>query len=68
MLCRWSLGREDAAGAIERAVSSAIDDGYRTADLMPVEPDPSLRPVGTRDMAAAVVERVRVADVAGVAS
>jgi 3-isopropylmalate dehydrogenase len=58
MLCRWSLGREDAAASIERAVSSAIDDGYRTADLMPTEPDRSLRPVGTRAFAEAVVERV----------
>jgi len=35
MLLRWSLGREDAAVAIEGAVSAALDDGVRTADLMP---------------------------------
>jgi 3-isopropylmalate dehydrogenase len=68
MLCRWSLGREDAAAAIEAAVASAIDDGYRTADLMPPEPGDSLVPVGTRAMASAVAERVRLADVAEVAS
>jgi 3-isopropylmalate dehydrogenase len=33
MLARWSLGREDVAAAIERAVSRALDDGLRTADL-----------------------------------
>ena len=68
MLCRWSLGREDAAAAIEAAVSSAIDEGYRTADLMPTAPVESLRPVGTRAMAEAVASRVRTADVAEVAS
>jgi len=33
MLARWSLGREDVAAAIEAAVSRALDDGLRTADL-----------------------------------
>jgi 3-isopropylmalate dehydrogenase len=33
MLARWSLGREDVAAAIETAVSRALDDGLRTADL-----------------------------------
>jgi 3-isopropylmalate dehydrogenase len=61
MLCRWSLGREDAAAAIEAAVSAAIDDGYRTPDLMPVNGDgagTALRAVGTAGMTAAVVERL----------
>jgi len=68
MLCRWSLGREDAASAIEGAVTAAIDDGYRTADLMPASGSASLHLVGTSGMADAVVERVRAADVAEVAS
>ena len=68
MLCRWSLGREDAAVAIEGAVTAAIDDGYRTADLMPASGSASLQPVGTSGMADAVVERVRAVDVAEVAS
>ncbi|HLA16529.1 MAG TPA: 3-isopropylmalate dehydrogenase [Candidatus Limnocylindrales bacterium] len=68
MLCRWSLGREDAAVAIEGAVTAAIDDGYRTADLMPASGSASLHLVGTSGMADAVVERVRAADVAEVAS
>ncbi len=33
MLLRWSLGREDAAAAVERAVTAALDAGARTADL-----------------------------------
>ena len=33
MLLRTSLGRADAAEAIEAAVGRALDDGWRTADL-----------------------------------
>jgi 3-isopropylmalate dehydrogenase len=62
MLCRWSLGREDAAVAIEAAVARALDDGVRTPDLMPADPSAAegLTPVGTRGMAAAVVERIAI--------
>ena len=35
MLLRWSLGRADAADAIEAAVSRTLDDGFRTPDLVP---------------------------------
>jgi 3-isopropylmalate dehydrogenase len=33
MLLRTSLGRSDAAEAIEAAVAQALADGWRTADL-----------------------------------
>jgi 3-isopropylmalate dehydrogenase len=33
MLLRWSLGRADAADAIEAAVREALAEGWRTADL-----------------------------------
>lgn len=33
MMLRWSLGRDDAARAIESAVSSAIASGVRTGDI-----------------------------------
>jgi 3-isopropylmalate dehydrogenase len=59
MLMRSSLGRTDVAEAIESAVSEAIDDGYRTGDLvMPGADDRRLRRVGTRAMTAAIGERV----------
>jgi len=59
MLLRWSLGLGAAADDLEAAVSAAIDDGFRTADLMPGEGDhEGLRIVGTRAMADAVVERL----------
>jgi 3-isopropylmalate dehydrogenase len=59
MLLRWSLGLAEAAGSVEAAVEAAIADGYRTADLLPPDGDRSeLRVVGTREMAAAVIDRL----------
>jgi 3-isopropylmalate dehydrogenase len=57
MLLRLSLGRDDAADAIEDAVGVAIDGGWRTGDLAdPANPDDGLVVVGTTGMATAVVE------------
>ncbi|HYM84696.1 MAG TPA: 3-isopropylmalate dehydrogenase [Candidatus Dormibacteraeota bacterium] len=62
MLLRWSLGREDAASAIEAAVARSLDDGYRTRDLVPGDPGAQehadLRLVGTRAMAEAIASRI----------
>ena len=33
LLLRFSLGKDDAADAIERAINQALEQGYRTADL-----------------------------------
>ena len=52
MLLRLSLGRDDAARAIEAAVSSALDDGLRTSELG------AGSGLGTRAMTAAIVERI----------
>lgn len=62
MLCRTSLGREAAAAAIERAVVQALDDGFRTPDLMPAEPALAerCRLVGTKEMTAAIVDRIAI--------
>jgi 3-isopropylmalate dehydrogenase len=57
MLCRWSLGRADAADAIEAAVGRALDDGIRTADIMPPEGG-GLSLIGTAGMTAAIAERI----------
>ncbi len=60
MLLRLSLGREDAAVAIEAAVRAALADGYRTADLLPPSGDDTgLRRVGTTDMTEAIVAGLR---------
>ncbi len=72
MLLRWSLGLLPAAEDVEAAVRSAIDHGFRTADLLPPDGDRSgLRVVGTRAMTDAVVEHLGAgvdAVAAGVAS
>jgi 3-isopropylmalate dehydrogenase len=61
MLLRLSLGREDAAASIEAAVSSALDDGFRTADIVPPNGDETgVDRIGTRAMADAIVERISI--------
>ena len=50
MLLRWSLGREDAAGAIESGGGRrSLDDGLRTADLCSARRDGRLRRRHDRD-------------------
>jgi 3-isopropylmalate dehydrogenase len=59
MLLRLSLGREDAAGAVERAVAATLDDGWRTGDLADAgDGDDALVVVGTTAMATAVIDRL----------
>ena len=61
MLLQRSLGQRDAAWTIEQAVSRALDDGFRTADLVALGADESaIRRVGTRGMTDAIVERLGV--------
>jgi 3-isopropylmalate dehydrogenase len=57
LCCRYSLGRADAAAAIEQAVEGALAAGLRTADLgRPGEPT-----VGTREMGRRIAEAVAAA-------
>ena len=59
MLLRTSLGRVDAATAIETGVTRALADGWRTADLTdPADATDGLVVVGTTAFATAVVEAV----------
>ena len=60
MLCRWSLGREDAAAAIEAAVTAALDDGFRTADLVAPADSAHETVGGGREMTQAVVDRIAI--------
>jgi 3-isopropylmalate dehydrogenase len=61
MLLRLSLGREDAATAIEAAVGATLDAGFRTADLIPPNGSTTgLTRVGTVAMTAAIVERIAI--------
>jgi 3-isopropylmalate dehydrogenase len=57
LLLRHSFGLNDAAAAVEKAVSQAIDAGYRTGDIFsPTET--SARKVGTREMGEAIAAAV----------
>jgi 3-isopropylmalate dehydrogenase len=58
MLLRWSLGELEAAAAIEAAVSEALDDGLRTADIADSASAGASSAAGTTAMGDAVVERV----------
>ena len=67
MLLRTSLGRADAAESIEAAVSRALVDGWRTADLAdPADAADGLVVVGTTGFATAVVEALETGAGAGV--
>ncbi len=60
MLLRWSLGQTEAADAVERAVSAALDAGFRTVDLWPRDAaaaETCVR-VGTAGMADAIEARI----------
>jgi 3-isopropylmalate dehydrogenase len=62
MMLRWSLGQPEAAAVIEAAVDRALDDGYRTKDLLPAHaPDAAaLTLVGTREMARVIGDRIAI--------
>jgi 3-isopropylmalate dehydrogenase len=54
MLLRHSLGLAKEAQAVESAVFSVLDAGYRTADLASVSTPPAMR-VGTKEMGALIL-------------
>jgi len=54
MLLRVSLGLEKEARAVETAVTSALDAGYRTADIW----SEGCKLVGTREMGSVIVENM----------
>jgi 3-isopropylmalate dehydrogenase len=66
LLLRWSLGRHDAAAAVEAAVSDALSAGFRTGDLVSRDPAEAERctVVGTGGMTDAIVDRIPVAALA----
>ena len=54
LMLRWSLALDDAAGAIERAVTDTISAGVRTPDIAEV----GIRPVSTSTFGDEVARRV----------
>jgi 3-isopropylmalate dehydrogenase len=65
MLLRHSLGRPDAAAALEAAVTDALDDGYRTGDLADAGRPDGFHVVGTAAFADAVIASLEAAAQAG---
>ena len=62
MLLRLSLGRDDAAAAVEAAVGAALDEGWRTGDLADArDGTDGLVVVGTTAFATAVVDAIGAA-------
>ncbi|MDF2568417.1 MAG: leuB [Sporomusa sp.] len=55
MLFRYSLGNEQAAGMIEKAVDQVLIDGYRTADIY----QQGFTKVSTEEMGCQVIARLR---------
>lgn len=55
MLLRYSLGLEAEARAIESAVMSVLEEGYRTADITSGD----TRPISTSEMGRLVTSRIR---------
>ena len=65
MLLRWSLGRDDVAAAVEAAVAGALDQGFRTADLLPPGGGTDgLNHVGTTAMTEAIVAGIAIREAA----
>ncbi|MDP2350330.1 MAG: isocitrate/isopropylmalate family dehydrogenase, partial [Chloroflexota bacterium] len=62
MMLRWSLGRADAADAMEAAVNGVLADGVRTNDLMPSDPAEAATctVVGTKEMARVIGDRIAI--------
>ena len=54
MMLRYSLSERDAAERIEAAVDAVLDQGVRTADILPADRT-GVRQVGTDEMADAVI-------------
>ncbi len=55
MMMRYSFDRGADADLIEQAVAAVLEAGYRTGDIMPGTPQPTLTPVGTDRMGDAIL-------------
>ena len=59
MMLRYSLNEDAAADRLERAVNDVLDEGCRTADILPADAESDVRRVGTDEMADAVIAALR---------
>jgi 3-isopropylmalate dehydrogenase len=53
-MVRYSLGRDDVACRIEKAVEKTLDDGFRCGDIF----EDGKTKVGTKEMTEKVLERL----------
>ena len=60
MMLKYSFGMSDEAAAIEDAVSSVLDEGYRTADIMPQDEKEAahLKKVGCAKMGELILQKI----------
>ena len=61
MMLRFSFNMEKEADSIENAVSTLLDDGYRTADIIPsdVEEAKLCKKIGCRECGKLIAERIK---------
>ena len=55
MMLRYSFDREDAAAAVEEAVSRVLDQGFRTQDIM----QPGMTLIGTEEMGDRIAAEIK---------
>jgi 3-isopropylmalate dehydrogenase len=55
MMFRYSFDREDAAAAVEEAVSRVLDQGFRTQDIM----QPGMTLIGTEEMGDRIAAEIK---------
>ena len=58
MMLRYTFNLDNEAKAIENAVSSVLEDGYRTGDLIGSSAGDSFKQVGCKEMGDLLVERI----------
>ena len=58
MMLRYTFNLDKEADSIEHAVKRALEEGYRTTDIMPLENDESFTLVGCKKMGDIVAERI----------
>ena len=58
MMLRYSFDMAEEADAIENAVSAVLDEGYRTADILPADPAGCIR-VGCTEMGSLIREHLK---------
>ena len=58
MMLRFSFDMEQEANAIENAVSTVLDAGYRTGDILPSEGKENFKLVGCSEMGRLIIENI----------